>query len=1511
MWEPGSGDSGSGSGSIDNANANANANRGFVVLLTALSFCVLLYKAWGPLLFITCALVLVVHTCYSLLVNDSLFAPHTLVLLRYARGYGLELALALKLLFALGIRSTARAFEYLKRRYDVGCRRRFNESHGSPGSPDEDMNGRQRNAYRLSTTAIDMAERPSPINHDPYRAFALNGACDGARTSTPIPRGSTWTNAAQVNGDLGQFISINSFTAKKTTTSRCENKQPSITLPRSEETLYSPKGSPWGNSISPKMRDRNVIKTVQTVAGPLLASTRYNIDPKIYTDVSSPGFTTRLTKYAAEANNKLTHQPQYGTGQFPKVNLHASPTPLLSPKIARARIPVTVRVAPPEIINYSPTDSHSHQERHKMFPNNSGPELKESTSCPNIDPVLKKISLKRHASREDMLDIAKKQRAEKMYYGQLENLEEMMQKRSRDESMTSEDDLSPQSKTQRPTKRSKASSCHDILHSLSSSLNVFSGVKRKAIDTSRCNTPDIEKHFKSSSKSPNRSSSFTIHPEKEVTNSKEQLNTKVSVINASGEPHQPKKKDRSSEKLKTSEHSQECQSMHTTKDLNYPTPKASKGASVGPKDANLTDKLFMRAEPQTNEKLKILIEEQGNIEAKFTVDGKDEIKKKDIVNMRQNSMRLRLQSMFDAISGKSASKIDPDVVIQAEEVNPTTSSNYTSLNSQTSTTTVNASPIVATIVPILKSDTEPKSPSTKHVTFDLPVNTSSETARVGVSSPPPIKESVDKSLGKEVPTFDCFTSAVPPLTFSFGSVVAPSTSNSTKLPTTNGTMGAIISCSPTGFTSIPDISKSFTFTASSSEFTSESVARTVTSTVSTPVISSASASTTSAKSTNLNTTVTIAISSVTTTSGNTLNFANPLLNSSPTMSVARPTITLPSSTSNKKESGGFTFGAVTANSNSIGNLGQSSPSLIFSSIASTAAMTTAAAPVFTFSAANKTSSSSFSFGSMVQPIAATAPSMAPSTTSSTSFGTGAQQALATSTGSSTIFPAITNMSGSTSITGKTFWTFRLRLGLYNVLIAAYAPNVILILVQTVCVQSTPLASMTPTFGSSVISPFGATNSSSLFSGSPSTSTPATIFKSQLSPATSIPTSAPTSTIFGSHVGISTFGASAGSSTSASSMTSGTTTASTNFFGGIIPAKPGTTSTIPSMFGKAVPTTTSTTTSPRSTFGDSTGLQQKVQPTNIFSGTTSGATSIFGSSTTTSASSMTVGLFSNCSPAVQNTSNLVPASSPSDSTNIFGQTKSPTSVLFGTSSSSFGQTKPTSSFAMPSTSSPGTSLAFLVSQPQSAVPSSNTIFGSTFGSTASTSSGSSSGSFATHGTASTSTFGIVAPAHTPSFGSGSGTSPFGGQSNVNQTPSLFGNVAAPTATSFSFGANQQQTQAQTQVQSQPQPQSQSQPLQTTTTSFSFGSTGSTGTSGNTGGLFQFGGSTSNKSTGFNFNAPTATPSMNFTGSTAPSFNSSVPPQGAPPAFNAPTTNMFSIGSSSSSPRPRTSRQRRQR
>lgn len=183
----------------------------------------------------------------------------------------------------------------------------------------------------------------------------------------------------------------------------------------------------------------------------------------------------RLTKYATQvdANSKLTHQPQYGTGQFPKVNMHANPIPLLNAKLRKMRLPVTVRVAPPDIAKYSPP------ERQKILSNICHVENKSPTS---VVQVLREISLKRHASMEDVsFDVAKKQKTESFFNEEREMvIEENKQKRGRNDSSISDEDLSPLSKSLRPAKRTKTRSCYDILNSLSSSIHVPVGIKRKA-----------------------------------------------------------------------------------------------------------------------------------------------------------------------------------------------------------------------------------------------------------------------------------------------------------------------------------------------------------------------------------------------------------------------------------------------------------------------------------------------------------------------------------------------------------------------------------------------------------------------------------------------------------------------------------------------------------------------------------------------------------------------------------------------------------------------------------------------------------------------------------------------------------------------------------------------------------------------------------------------------------------------------------------------------------------------
>ncbi|XP_031787511.1 nuclear pore complex protein DDB_G0274915 isoform X1 [Nasonia vitripennis] len=1525
MWEPGAGSNGS----------TTNTNRGIILLLSVCVILIILYKAWGPLLLITFALVLVVHTCYSLLVNDSLLAPNSLLLLNYASQLGLELLQTIKLLAALGFNHSVQLFQSLKQWYR---QRQASRTSAAGLTVEEDMNRRPRNVYRLSTGGSELPEGISPINNDPYHSFALNGAS----TSTPLARGVNLRKGIQQNGEIGLFTPIVNSPAKKLAQLqlRSENKQPVLPLPRPDETHYSPKGSPWGNNISPKMKDRTTVKTVQTVAGPLLTSSRYNIDPKTYTDINSPGLTSRLNKYAAEANSRLTHQPQYGTGQFPKVNLNATSVPLLSPKVARARIPVTVRVAPPEVVNYSPTDAQSQQERHKMY---SGSEAKESQSCPNVAQVLKKISLKRHASREDiMFDLAKKQRAERIYVDQLENLEEMMQKRARDDSMTSDDDLSPQSKNQRPLKRSKASSCHDILNSLSSSINVFTGVKRKAMDTSRCNTPDIEKHFKPSSRSPNRSSSLTLHSSGDSSVTKEQLNVKVPVINASGEPHQMKVPEKSPETSKTDSRSSESQKSFSPKVSDLPTPKLHRELSAPSKPTNLTEKLFMKPEPQNTEKLKNLIEEQGNVEVKFTTDDKDEIKKQDIVNMRQNSMRLRLQSMFDAISGKSASKIDPDVVIQAEEVRPSVSTNYTSLNSQTTTTTVNTSPITTTIVPILKDCNEQKSPNAKHVTFNLPSASSSfsstastlsnkeatKTISKPVSESQPLGGGISTGFGGFSTASSTISSSAPSFNFGTSSLATSTTSASSLKPASTGgfsftssTLSSSAATAPTSKLSSPEtkttattastnISSSLfapkstaenlntTTVISSSGFSFGNTANSTTATTmpSAPTISFGSMANTASKSTESN------------TNSSTLpTFGNPLAKSPASISITQPTSTMPSFTAQKKEvTGGFSFGAqssslglgstatsttsatsqpaslfgMPAASTPMFSLGSNATTTASSSAslpgASTAATTTPAPSIFGIgSGATAKPTTCFSF----KPIQST-PTSASTTPSSSGFGAPTLNT-ASSIGATATFaaPAASNTMGSPAVSGF---------------------------------QNNTHISSNSGFASSTPSLFGApTNSPSLFSGAASTSTPSTsMFKP---PATTTTSATPTNSIFGTPSGaMSSFGA----------QPTATTANST-------PTLFGAGNATPSLFGNAAanPATTTSSTPTMSAFGG-TGPQQQQTPQGggIFSGVNmsaaTGTNSIFGSANATP----TGGLFSGGTNTSSASTNLTTAASPAESTSIFGQSKPAASLSFGGTNPTFGTTQATSSFSAPNSSGTSTfqlggttapsstsgglpSFSIIKPSPQfgatsnAPATSGSSIFGSSstntgFGSTAAPpafgsttpASGAQTSAFGMQNSTSAAAPAFGAPAATSSsFGGGATTtSPFGAPTTTNST-TLFGNAApaASSSSSFSFGGGSQQTQ---------------QPAQQPTASFSFG--GATNTNAaSSGGLFQFGGaSTAPKPAGFNFNAPTAAPTINFTGSTT---------QGAAPAFNAPPANMFSIGSGSTTPRTRPSRARRQR
>lgn len=184
------------------------------------------------------------------------------------------------------------------------------------------------------------------------------------------------------------------------------------------------------------------------------------------------------------------------------------------------------------------------------------------------------------------------------------------------------------------------------------------------VDLSRSGTPDIEKHFKASETAraiPKVTVNLT-EPETEVKkpqrndlNEKSSANMEVESEKKLPEPTVAKVKGilkiqptkdavLDQEPIRSLERHNEVEEKRESPKAKIPSPKE--------KPVNFTAKLFMKAEPETNERLRTMIQEQGNIRAKFTNDDVDEIKKEDIVNMRQTSMRARLQSMFDAISGK-------------------------------------------------------------------------------------------------------------------------------------------------------------------------------------------------------------------------------------------------------------------------------------------------------------------------------------------------------------------------------------------------------------------------------------------------------------------------------------------------------------------------------------------------------------------------------------------------------------------------------------------------------------------------------------------------------------------------------------------------------------------------------------------------------------------------------------------------------------------------------------------
>lgn len=273
-------------------------NRAAVVLISVTCGCVLIYNAWGAILVLAFSLLLVLYVCYSLLANDSLVSPHAYYVLVYLREAILELCAALDTAVSHGTEQLRKLWHSTSRCYRERFPFRMDRRRGSKCyqlSSDSYAATRPKNSSSLSplspSSGFSLIEQLSPIPRDAYRLCDNDtlatydkycGDYDRSQqqqqfvfskyTSTPVFRPGRGDSR---NGDVGQLPT------RGITSKRNANAQ-SHTLSRGENIRqFTMDGSPWGTSISPKMRPRPAgVKTVQTIAGPLLASTRYNIDPK-------------------------------------------------------------------------------------------------------------------------------------------------------------------------------------------------------------------------------------------------------------------------------------------------------------------------------------------------------------------------------------------------------------------------------------------------------------------------------------------------------------------------------------------------------------------------------------------------------------------------------------------------------------------------------------------------------------------------------------------------------------------------------------------------------------------------------------------------------------------------------------------------------------------------------------------------------------------------------------------------------------------------------------------------------------------------------------------------------------------------------------------------------------------------------------------------------------------------------------------------------------------------------
>ncbi|KAG5883834.1 hypothetical protein JTB14_033755 [Gonioctena quinquepunctata] len=208
---------------------------------------------------------------------------------------------------------------------------------------------------------------------------------------------------------------------RRKTSKTKEEMEPKITsTPLKRESIFAtpPKPrilSPRRYSLSeiatpPRTNRRDISRSNshQNSPGPLLASTKYNINVSTYEDTKTPGLAGRIVQYNEEAEREKelkrrpTHQAKYGTvGLFPIVHLFKKKLPQLEEKPRH----VTVRIASPDYARH-----HTQEYNRKLLEGIVKPgggafglsqPKNESTNTRSVLDALKEISRKRmHANEE-------------------------------------------------------------------------------------------------------------------------------------------------------------------------------------------------------------------------------------------------------------------------------------------------------------------------------------------------------------------------------------------------------------------------------------------------------------------------------------------------------------------------------------------------------------------------------------------------------------------------------------------------------------------------------------------------------------------------------------------------------------------------------------------------------------------------------------------------------------------------------------------------------------------------------------------------------------------------------------------------------------------------------------------------------------------------------------------------------------------------------------------------------